>query len=192
LTWLAYELCTNTSAQSKLRQIVDEITPDKSFLDAKDVATCSYLDGVINETMRLHPAVPSGVQRETPSEGITLPDGRYIPGETLIWTPTHTLQRDERYFPSPTQFIPERWTNEAPELIQDKRAFMPFSTGTYNCVGQKLAMMEMRTVAANLVRFFEISFVGQDMGESVVKETRDCFTLNVGPLDVKLTLREDR
>jgi cytochrome P450 len=139
--------------------------------------------------MRLHPAVPSGVQRETPPEGITLPDQRYIPGETLIYMPIHTLHRDERYFTSAAEFKPERWTDEAPELIKDKRAFMPFGTGAYNCVGQKLAMVEMKTVAANLVRLFEISFVGKDRGESVVKGTRDCFTLNVGPLDVKLTPR---
>jgi cytochrome P450 len=189
LTWLVYELCSNFLAQSKLRTIVDGIEPEKSFLDAEDLTACPYLDGIINETMRLHPAVPSGVQRETPPEGITLPDGRYIPGETLIWMPMHTLQRDERYFTYGTEFKPERWTDEAPELIKDKRAFMPFSTGVYNCVGQKLAMMEMRTVTANLVRRFEISFVGKDRGESVVNETRDCFTLNVGPLDVKLTPR---
>jgi cytochrome P450 len=187
---LIYELCKNPSAQSKLRQIVDEISPDNSFLDAGDLAGCAQLDGIINEAMRLHPAVPSGVQRETPPEGITLPDGRYIPGEILIWMPMHTMHRDERYFVSPTQFIPERWTNEAPELIRDKRAFIPFSTGAYNCIGQKLAMMEMRTVTANLVRLFEISFAGTDAGESVVKQSRDCFTLNVGPLDVKLTSRK--
>jgi cytochrome P450 len=72
--------------------------------------------------------------------------------------------------------------------VQDKRAFIPFSTGVYNCVGQKLAMMEMRVVVANLLRSFEIEFAG-DMGEAVVRNSRDAFTVTVGALDVKLTPR---
>ncbi|KAJ4300727.1 hypothetical protein N0V90_002815 [Kalmusia sp. IMI 367209] len=188
LSWLLWELCTHQDAQAKLRKIIDDIAPSKSFLDTDDVANCPHLDGAINEALRLHPAVPSGMSRETPPSGITLPDGTYIPGETIIWMPVHTMQRDARYFPEPLKFMPERWTDEAPEHIQDKRAFMPFSTGVYNCVGQKLAMMEMRVVVANLMRSFDIEFAG-DMGKAVVKESRDAFTLSVGPLDVKLTPR---
>lgn len=188
LTWLIWELCSHKNAQAKLRKITDELSPGKSFLDAEDVANCPHLDGAINESLRLHPAVPSGVQRETPPSGITLPDGTYIPGETTVWMPMHTLQRDERSFPEPLKFMPERWTSEAPEYVKDKRAFIPFSTGVYSCVGQKLAMMEMRVVMANLLRSFEIDFAG-DMGEAVVKKSRDAFTLSVGALDVKLTPR---
>ena len=82
------------------------------------------------------------MQRETPPEGITLPNGTYIPGNIIVWMPIHCLQRDPRYFARPLQFMPERWTGEQPNAVIDKRAFMPFGTGVYNCVGQKLAMME--------------------------------------------------
>lgn len=184
-----YELCKNPSVQSKLRATIDAIQPNKSFLDTGDLAACPYLDAVINEALRLHPAVPSGVQRETPPGGITLPDGTHVPGETLTWMPIHTLHRDPRYFAEPLEFLPERWTSEKPEYVIDKRAFLPFVTGVYNCVGQKLAMMEMRSVTANLVRSFEIAFVDGDNGDGTVRKTRDNFTLTVGPLDVKLTPR---
>lgn len=189
LTWLVWELCTHKDVQSKLCRVIDEIAPEKDFLDTSDVHHCPLLDGAINESLRLHPPVPSGVPRVTPSEGITLPDGTYIPGETVVWMPIHTIQRDERYFVSPLEFMPERWTEEASGYIQDKRAFMPFGTGPYNCVGQKLAMMEMRVVVANLLRCFEIEFAG-DMGKVVVNESIDAFVLCVGSLKVKLTPRD--
>lgn len=189
LTWLVWELCTHKDVQSKLCRVIDEIAPAKDFLDTSDVHHCPLLDGAINESLRLHPPVPSGVPRVTPSEGITLPDGTYIPGETVVWMPIHTIQRDERYFVSPLEFMPERWTEEASGYIQDKRAFMPFGTGPYNCVGQKLAMMEMRVVVANLLRCFEIEFAG-DMGKVVVNESIDAFVLCVGSLKVKLTPRD--
>jgi cytochrome P450 len=128
------------------------------------------------------------VPRETPAEGLTLPDGTYIPGNVHIWMPMHTLQRDARYFASPLAFMPERWTDEAPSAVLDKRAFMPFSTGAYNCVGQKLAMMEIRTVMANLVRLFDMEFAEGEDG-TVERESQDVFTTNAAKLDVKLTPR---
>ncbi|KAF2122461.1 cytochrome P450 [Lophiotrema nucula] len=189
LTWLFYELCKHPEAQKKLQKAVDAIAPGKSFLDADDVANCPQLDGVIHEALRLHPAVPSGTQRETPPSGLTLPDQTFIPGNTLIWMPAHTLQRDARYFPSPLSFMPERWTSESPDYVADKRAFMAFSTGAYNCVGQKLSLMEMRSVVANVVRRFWVEFAAGEDGGACERETKDCFTLNVGKLDVRLTVR---
>lgn len=104
--------------------------------------------------------------------------------------PIHTMQRDERYWREPLAFIPERWTDEKASYILDRRAFMPFSIGAYNCVGQKLAMMEMRSVTANVIRSFNMQFAEGETGEACEKKSQDCFTLNVGKLDVKLTPRK--
>ncbi len=201
-----YELCKNPKVQAKLRKVVDEIEPSKSHLDVSDLNNCEFLDGVANEALRLHPAVripspashqsftnlcsqvPSGVQRESPPEGLTLPNGTYIPGNIHIWMPMHTMHRDPRYWEEPLTFLPERWTSERPEAIIDKRAFMPFSYGSYNCVGQKLAIMEMRTVLANTVRNFEIEFAEGETGKNI-ESSVDCFVTNIGTLDVKLTPR---
>ncbi|KAF1837964.1 cytochrome P450 [Decorospora gaudefroyi] len=190
LSFLFYELCLNPSVQAKLRKIIDAIMPEKAHLDVNDLADCPFLDGVINEALRLHPAVPSGPVRETPPEGFTLPNGTYIPGNIHIWTPIYTLQRDARYFQDPLTFMPERWTDERPGAVIDKRAFLPFITGVYNCVGQKLAMLEMRSVTANLVRRFEMGFAEGEDGRTIEDGSRDCFTMNVGKLDVWLTERE--
>jgi cytochrome P450 len=57
LAWIAYELCKQPKIQAKLRKEIDAIAPSKSFLNVEDVANCAFLDGVINEALRLHPAV---------------------------------------------------------------------------------------------------------------------------------------
>lgn len=113
----------------------------------------------------------------------------------------HTIHRDARYFSSPFTFAPERWTEPETATTEsktsstqlytaDRRAFMPFGNGPYSCVGQKLAMVEMRTVAANIVRTFEIRFADGEDGSGMEKGTMDCFTLCVGTLDVKLRSRK--
>ncbi|KAI4664778.1 uncharacterized protein J4E79_003076 [Alternaria viburni] len=178
LSFLLYELCKNLETQAKLRTAIDEIETKKAHLNVEDVTECAYLDGT-----------PSGAQRETPPEGITLPNGTYIPGRVNVWMPFYSLQRDPRYFEEPLSFMPERWTGERLGAIIDKRAYLPFSIGPYNCIGQKLAMMELRSVTANLVRSFEISFAEGEDGSTIENKTRDCFTIIVGKLDVKLTPR---
>ncbi|CAN9121715.1 unnamed protein product [Alternaria alternata] len=189
LSYLLYELCKNLTVQAKLRAAIDTIKPEKAHLDVEDVAECAYLDGVINETLRLHPATPSGPQRETPPEGLTLPDSTYIPGKVNVWIPIYSLQRDPRYWMDPLSFMPERWTDERPGATIEKRAFLPFLTGPYNCIGQKLAMMELRSVTANLVRSFEITFADGENGSTIENKSRDCFTMTVGKLDVRLKPR---
>jgi cytochrome P450 len=58
LSWIAYELCKNPVMQAKLRKHIDAIdAPSKSHLDVEDVASCAFLDGFINEALRLHPPV---------------------------------------------------------------------------------------------------------------------------------------
>jgi cytochrome P450 len=57
LSWVAFELCNQPKIQAKLRKNIDAIAPSKSFLDVEDVANCAFLDGFINEVLRLHPAV---------------------------------------------------------------------------------------------------------------------------------------
>ncbi|KAF7556322.1 hypothetical protein G7Z17_g1549 [Cylindrodendrum hubeiense] len=84
-----------------------------------------YLQAVIDEGMRLHPAVPSGVQRMTPPQGMQI-DETFIPGNMIVQIPTYTVARDPRCFERPDEFIPERWTSQ-PELVKDSSAFAPFS-----------------------------------------------------------------
>ena len=105
--------------------------------------------------------------------------------------PVHTIQRDPRYFKEPLRFYPERWLEEnASEWILDRRAFIVFGTGPYKCVGNNLAMIEMRAVLANIVRTFDFVAADDEDFSAIEKETKDTFTLSMGKLDIVLTNRK--
>lgn len=70
--------------------------------------------------------------------------------------PVFTLQRDERYFGKPLEFIPERWVEGCSEEKALNRhvpgSWMAFGEGTRVCVGQRFALVEAKITLAKLFR----------------------------------------
>lgn len=132
-----YFLCRHPEKYQRLQQELDEVLPEGrenwSFDKVKNVP---FLEAVINETLKLKPAISSGVPRVTPSEGLQI-DEVFIPGDKIVITPTYLMQRAARYFKDPEAFLPERWLDEKSEMIKEKCVFVPFSMG-------KLHLNQMR------------------------------------------------
>ncbi|TXC06108.1 hypothetical protein FocTR4_00009479, partial [Fusarium oxysporum f. sp. cubense] len=70
-------------------------------------------------------------------------------------TPPYTLNRDERCFARPNDFIPERWITQ-PELVCDALAFAPFSTSCYSYAGKQVGLLEVRHVLLQIISKFNI------------------------------------
>ncbi|GKT63277.1 cytochrome P450 [Colletotrichum tofieldiae] len=79
-------------AGSRLREEIDSYFAQNEEPEHSSLSKLSYLQACIDETLRLHPPVPSGVQRMTPPEGMEI-DGTFIPGNTIVQVPTYTMFR---------------------------------------------------------------------------------------------------
>ncbi|RYO94255.1 hypothetical protein DL766_002235 [Monosporascus sp. MC13-8B] len=190
LTFLMFELCTHPDVLRKLRDEVDSFYRERGTLtDYDDLHKLKYLQACINEAMRLHPAVPRGLQRITPPEGLQVGDC-FIPGNAIVQIPTHTMFADERCFPRPEEFIPERWTTRRDELVRDASVFVPFSMGVYSCVGKQLALMEVRYVASQIVRRFEFGLAaGSQTADAFRAGITEVFTVVPAPLEIVFKVR---
>ncbi|KAH8637303.1 benzoate 4-monooxygenase [Alternaria alternata] len=168
--------------QAELYKELSNLRSLDGVIDDRDLLNKPYLTGIINESLRLHPPVPSGLQRVTPAEGAIIA-GRYIPGHMNVTTPTYALHRDPRAFVQPNDFIPERWSSQ-PNLILRRDAFVPFGFGGYSCAGKPLAMMQLRMVVAMIFRRFTVSSVAnkEDSCQYFIDHQADCFTLHLEPL----------
>ncbi|ETS81741.1 hypothetical protein PFICI_06743 [Pestalotiopsis fici W106-1] len=190
LTCMFFELSQNQEALQALQKEVDDLYNSTENVDAVALQKLQFMDGVINESLRLHPPVPSGVQRMTPPEGLRI-DQTFIPGNTIIQIPSYTMYRDERFFSRPNEFIPTRWTTEK-ELNVDDSIFNPFSSGRYSCIGKQLGLMELRAVASRIVRKYNVSLApGQDP-QAFLDGKRDTFTLALGSLELVFTPRSQK
>ncbi|KAI0427617.1 cytochrome P450 [Xylaria sp. FL1042] len=138
-----------------LRAEIDPLRrTEKGDYNYTDLSNLKHLNGVINEALRLFPPVPTILPRLTPPEGLDI-DGTFIPGNTTVFCPQFVINRGSESFDSPNEFIPERWYSQ-PELIRDACGFAPFSTGSYNCVGRPLALLNIREVTARIIADYDI------------------------------------
>ena len=188
LAFALYHLVQTPELVTRLREELAAnsfIAPDQ--IEPYTIAHLAYLNALINETLRLHPPVPSGVFRDTSPEGLRWGD-HFVPGDVTIITPQYAIQTSEKAFTEPMSFVPERWTTR-PEMILNKNAFFPFLTGTYGCVGKQVALMELRTVLAKLVLAFEIGFAKGENGKRLLEESKDNFTVTLGPLELEFKPR---
>ncbi|EFQ89700.1 hypothetical protein PTT_13938 [Pyrenophora teres f. teres 0-1] len=128
------------------------------FLAKDPSQTCQtalpFLEAVIQESMRMWPSVFFGSQRVTPPQGLEIA-GHFIPGNSIVHIPLFPLFRDPRNFVCPDEFIPERWTTR-PELVRNRAAYIPFSTGAHSCAGKSLSLMELRSVVGRVVSEFDV------------------------------------
>lgn len=92
LIHIFYYLVRHKEVLAKLRTSLDALISFPDSMSHQDVQNIPYLDGIINETLRLHPPVPSGLLRVTPAEGLNC-CGILIPGGTTISVPLYVLGR---------------------------------------------------------------------------------------------------
>lgn len=91
LVHLFYHLASKPHIVEKLREELSPLVPpDGSEFEHKKIQDAAFLNGCINETLRLNPPVPSGVFRKTPREGIQIGE-TYVPGNTVIQIPGYVM-----------------------------------------------------------------------------------------------------
>lgn len=127
LAHIFYLLAQHPAHLDKLRAELQSLGDGNGGFRHQDIQKAEHLNGIINETMRLFPAVPTTVMRKTPPEGIEVADV-WIPGNMNVFTPGFVIGRSELAYKKPNEFIPERWYSMA-DMVYQKVGFAPFSTG---------------------------------------------------------------
>ncbi|GAP84938.2 putative Cytochrome P450 [Rosellinia necatrix] len=143
------------------KRLTDEIRSRFSSFEEITAAAAQqlpYVQAVINEAMRVHPATAQGLPRVSPGLEI---DGHWVPKGTDVFTCTWATSRNPEYFDRPEEFRPERWTD--PNSTDVTEASQPFSLGYRACMGRSFAYMEMSLVLCKLFYTYDLELEEKDI-----------------------------
>ncbi|XP_039192370.1 cytochrome P450 4F22 isoform X3 [Crotalus tigris] len=149
LSWILYNLAQNPKYQDQCRTEIQDLLQERERkeIEWKDLSLMPFTTMCIKESLRLHPPVTTISRRCT--EDVNLPDGRVIPKGNICLISIFGTHHNPAVWPEPEVYNPYRFDSAHHPL-----AFVPFSAGPRNCIGQNFAMAEMKvTLALTLLRF---------------------------------------
>ena len=136
LSGTTYQLLRNPEVLQKLIEEVRNKFDTEDQITIASASELTYMLAILQETMRIYPAVPVAIPRQVPKEGAIV-EGQFVPGNTKVgvtqWATYHSVQN----FTDPERFAPERFLGDERYASDDREAFQPFSYGPRNCIGKK-------------------------------------------------------
>lgn len=153
LNWCWYLLSQNPDKEAQLHAELDEIDLP-GFAEFEDLAKLAYTEQVLNETLRLYPAVWLFSRKALSDDQV----GDYkIPAGADVFLSPYYIQRRADLWPEPDAFIPERFDKANPQY-GNRYSFIPFSGGPRRCIGDFFGMVEMQIHLAYFAKRYRLRF----------------------------------
>ncbi|KAL9458797.1 hypothetical protein AB3S75_007636 [Citrus x aurantiifolia] len=155
--WTMAELMQHPQVMKKVQEEFAQAVGMDSCVEEHHLPKLKYLDAVVKETFRLHPALPLLVPR-TASKNSNI-GGYTIPNDTNLMLNVWAIHRDPQLWDNPLEFRPERFLNDG--IISNFNysgnnfQYLPFGSGRRMCAGIALAERMLMLVPASLLHLFE-------------------------------------
>ncbi|DAZ97645.1 TPA: hypothetical protein N0F65_003963 [Lagenidium giganteum] len=151
ITHTFYMLARHPEIQERIASELDEL--DTTAFSYDDMKNLRYLDAVVQESIRLYPALPYNVKHAV--EDDHLPDGTFIPaGADIVYSPWYMGRHGALWGKDPLVFRPERWL----EMTTRPTAFQlpAFQAGPRICIGMNMAILETKMFTAVMIKHFRV------------------------------------
>ncbi|KJH47394.1 unspecific monooxygenase [Dictyocaulus viviparus] len=151
INWFLHLMGAHPHIQEKVQREVDEVLGETDRTPTyEDLGSLKYLEACVKETLRLYPSVPLIARQVV--EDVKIRD-HLLPAGTGVAVIPSMVHRDPNYWDDPEVFRPERFINGE---IKHPYAYIPFSAGSRNCIGQRFALMEEKCILALLMRHLRV------------------------------------
>jgi cytochrome P450 len=156
LSWIWPLLFTHSEVRARLDAELTEVLQG-GRPTAGDYPRLRYTRAIVEETLRLYPPAYLFNRR---AEGDDVVSGHRVRrGGSIIISPL-ILHRHPAYWPEPDRFHPERFLDAEAEKVRPRFAYLPFSGGPRQCIGNGFALLEAVLVLATLAQQFRPELVG--------------------------------
>ncbi|XP_058462594.1 probable cytochrome P450 9f2 [Malaya genurostris] len=160
LSFLTYELAVNSEVQKRLYEEIQntEQSLNGTPLTYEILQNMPYMDMVVSEGLRMWP--PQLISERHCTKDYHYDDGSgtqfIIEKGRTVMIPIIAIHRDPKYYPNPDKFDPERF-GEANQSKLVSGTYLPFSLGPRNCIGSRLAVMEVKSTIYYLLKNFSLN-----------------------------------
>ncbi|KAI4477381.1 hypothetical protein M0804_012767 [Polistes exclamans] len=157
LTFALSLFAKHKDVQENIRDEIKSIMSDDNNLTTSSFQKLSYLERCLKESLRLYPSahiISRQISHDFQLKHYLIPSG------TMLAVNIYSVHRNKKYWPNPNVFDPDRFL---PENIKGRHpyVYIPFSAGPRNCIGQKLAMLELKVFLAFILYNFELEPVDE-------------------------------
>nr|XP_022906714.1 cytochrome P450 4C1-like [Onthophagus taurus] len=183
ICWSLFLLGNNQDVQDKVYEELKQILGDKKCPESiSDLSNLKYLECCIKEALRIYPSVPFISRKLT--EDVVI-DGYKIPKGVYCNLHIYKVHRDPEIYPDPMKFDPDRFLPEN-TAKRHPYAYVPFSAGPRNCIGQKFAMYEEKTILSAILMSYKITTIDS---QSTVNELAELIMRPENGLKIRLEKR---
>lgn len=157
ISWCLFLFGSDPVIQQKIYEEITSILGDdpRRAASMKEFNDMKYLECCIKEALRLFPSVPMMARHL--NDDVTI--GEYfIPRGTTAMICTYQLHRDPEMWPNPEMFNPDRFLPEN-SVGRHPYAYIPFSAGPRNCIGQKFAILEEKVILSSILRKYKVETI---------------------------------
>jgi cytochrome P450 len=156
LTYAFYLLSEHPEVERRVHEELDATLDGRpTFADTREL---SYLDRVLQETVRLYP--PVYVMFREPKVDVKL-GGYRVPAGSAIMLPQWAVHRSSRWWTDPETFDPDRWTRER-RADRPRFAHFPFGGGPRHCIGKQFSLLEAKLIVAVVGREYSLAYAREE------------------------------
>nr|XP_054922630.1 cytochrome P450 3A21-like [Dermacentor andersoni] len=155
LAFLLYELARHPDEQRRLYDDLVAAFPDHERLAYDELQTLKRFDAVISECLRLYPPLVLTTARVCQVD-TRVATGHVIPRGSHVILPTWNVLHDSNLWVDPYKFDPDRFI-ERPDSGAVFASALSFGIGPRECIGKRLALLELKVALSKLIRRFKFS-----------------------------------
>lgn len=153
LEWAMAELLHSPKTLLEARAELERTIGEGNLLEESDITRLPYLQAVIKETLRLHPAVPFLLPHKAGADAEI--GGFTVPKNAQVLVNVWAIGRDPSLWEDPNSFVPERFLESGIDHRGQNFELIPFGSGRRICPGLPLAMRMLHLMLGSLILSFD-------------------------------------
>jgi len=153
MTMMTYNICTHPQYLDTVREEISKIYSGRDLkLTVEDLNSMNFLNLLIKETLRFNGPV-NGIFFREALEDHNLGDVKVKKG-TLLGLMLIYNNYNPMYYENVEKFDPYRWSEEKTKNLPPF-AYIPFSAGSRNCIGQHLSQIEAKIMMSEFLQRYD-------------------------------------